>query len=338
MLIWPKQQCSITDFAFSDIYRPTYPRLQKILSYIINFVRFRESQTAHIDKYFDEAERTKLKVQQLYSDKENLEARLAQLQRESAVVDRVNREKEEALAELKPKLLDLDRKKGRLVQENARAEEEKKQLIRMIEERAAMLDTTRDEVAKLRPYTLQKPETLESSVRELNGGLAAEKSQMELLERRTRALQTSADSFAAATADVQACTRLLTDLAADMAKEEEEQSKASRHKEALSDRRNIVQDVERQEKLLQQQLDTIAARTEKLRNTAAEKGNAASVKMGELKVLHASLQTERNEKAREIERRRVRIEQTEKKVRRVPYTALGIACHFDHFLTVTNGA
>ncbi len=37
-------ECQITDFNFMDLYKPTHERLVKIFSYLINFVRFRESQ------------------------------------------------------------------------------------------------------------------------------------------------------------------------------------------------------------------------------------------------------------------------------------------------------
>jgi kinetochore protein Nuf2 len=307
-------ECSISDFTLADLYKPTYPRLQKILSYIINFVRFRESHTSIVDKHFEEAERTKLHVQQLYADKENLEARLAQLQRERSTTEKVNKAKEAELADLKPRLLDLDRKKQRLVTDLSRAEDEKKRLISLLEERSNTLDSVRSDAAKLRPYTLQRPDAIESSLRDLNATLASEKTALESLERRVRALATSTESFAACSADVSATLRLLSDLAGDLSREEEELSQASRCRETLSDKTNTVQDVERTERLMKKQLEAVQARTDKLRTQAEERGVAAAKKMEELKTLHGKLARERGEKTREIERRRVNIEQTEKKV------------------------
>ena len=46
-------ECGVHDFSFSDLVRPTHERLVKIFSYTINFVRFRESQTATIDENFN---------------------------------------------------------------------------------------------------------------------------------------------------------------------------------------------------------------------------------------------------------------------------------------------
>ena len=308
-------ECSIDDFTFADLYRPTYQRVTKILSYIINFVRWRESQTSVIDKHFDEAERTKLRVQQLYSEKEALEQRLHQLQRERATVEKANQEKEKQFSELKPNLKNLIEKKDRLQDDWNRCQSDLEALKKSYEDRATGLDLLREEVARLKPYTLQKPETLEANLRELNATLAAERGQIDFLDRRTRALQTSSDSFTSAAADIQSLHRLLTDLATDLQKEDEEASKAARHRDALSERVTSVEDVERQERMMQKQLEGIMARTEKMRRNADVRSEECRARMEELRGVMAGLLKEKGETQREVERRKVRIEQLEKKVR-----------------------
>jgi kinetochore protein Nuf2 len=236
------------------------------------------------------------------------------MQQERAAIDRSNKEKEDKLSELKPKLRNLDNQKDKLQVELKKSEADLERLKITYEARATALDELREEATKLKPYTLQKPETLETNLRELNTTLATEKSQIELLERRTRALQTSFDAFNTVSSDIQSLTRLLTDLSSDLQKEEDEQSKAARHRDALSERVSSVEDVERQERMMQKQLDGIQSRTEKLRRGAEEKSEGARVKMEELQGMHGVLARERGEKSREVERRRVRIEQVEKKV------------------------
>jgi kinetochore protein Nuf2 len=156
---------------------------------------------------------------------------------------------------------------------------------------------------------------MESSLRDLNATLNTEKTSLESLERRIRALDTSTESFTACSTDVSATVRVLSDLGADLAREEEELTQATRCRETLSDKTNTVQDIERTERLMKKQLEAVQARTGKLRAQADDRGVAAAKKMEELKSLHGKLAKERGEKAREIERRRVNIEQTEKKVR-----------------------
>ena len=307
-------QCNIDDFTFADLYRPTHARLQKILSYIINFVRFRESHTSTIDKHFEEGERTKLRVQQLYTEKEALLSRLTSLEAEQKATEKANADKEAQYEDLKRRLRELDRTKDTLKRETDTVDAEKERLIARFEERCVALEAARDDATRLKPYTFSQPDALEASLRELASKLADERSQIEALERRARALTTSTDAFGAAGTDVAACSRLLAELAADIAKEEDEAARASRHRDALSDRVGAVEDVERQERLLQKQLDSIHARTEKLRRGAEDKSEVARRRMDELQDVHRTLVKERADKSREVERKRVRIEQTEKKV------------------------
>ncbi|KAL8954345.1 MAG: hypothetical protein Q9183_007180 [Haloplaca sp. 2 TL-2023] len=66
--------------------------------------------------------------------------------------------------------------------------------------------------------------------------------------------------------------------------------------------------------MLQRQLKRWLDRTEQVRNNHKEKADGAKVKMEELRSVHRGLTEERSEKGKEMERRRVRIEQTEKKM------------------------
>ncbi|KAF2671663.1 hypothetical protein BT63DRAFT_422206 [Microthyrium microscopicum] len=306
--------CQVNDFGFADLFKPTYPRLQKILSYVINFVRFREGQTPTVQEFVEEKEKLALRVQQLVGGNEGLEARLHALKANRAEQEHANQKKKEAEARAKEQLIGLNHQKMKVMNDGERATAELKRLCQAYDERQALLEATSKEAAKLRPYTFQKPDALQTNLRELNATLAAEKAQIEAHERRERALQTSADSFSTAAQDVAASTRVLTELANDMLKEEEQQNKATRFREALSDKKNNVQEVEREEKLLQKKLDTINVRIDKLRRTAKEKADSASVRMNELKETQSKLQKERNEQSREVDKRRVRIEQTEKKM------------------------
>lgn len=191
------------------------------------------------------------------------------------------REKEKRNNELKQRLLDLKKGQERVAEKLERVREEQARLKSILEEKTAATMGVKQEAAKLRPYTQQSPAALEEALRDLNASLSTDKTQIDALDRRARALQTSTDSFAVVATDVQACTRLLTDVQADLGKEEEELAKAARHRDALSERSNNVRDVERQERLLQKQLTNVNARTEKLRRNADEKAEAARVRMEE---------------------------------------------------------
>jgi kinetochore protein Nuf2 len=183
-----------------------------------------------------------------------------------------------------------------------------------LEEKTATKLALKQESAKLRPYVLQSPSALQASLTELSNTLNGDKAHIDSLDRRARALQTSSDSFAVVSTDVASCIKLLDEISTELAKEEEENAKNARQRDALTERGANVREVERTEALLQRQLAKWTERTEALRAQSQEKAQKAKESMEELRAVHKKLTEERSEKGKDIERRRVRIEQTEKKV------------------------
>lgn len=250
------------------------------------------------------------------------------MQRNKKNLEQAMKDKEKRNSDLKTRLLELKKGQEKVAERLERVKGEQSRLKAVLEDKNTQALGVRKEADKLRPYTQQSPAVLEQSLRELNASLAGDKSEMDRLDRRARALQTSADTFTLVTADVGGLMRLLTDLQGELNKEEEEGVRANKHKDALSERSNNVRDVERQERLLQKQLANWQERTEKLRKGAETKAEEAKKNMESLKQTHGDLALERRKRGDEVERRRVRIEQTEKKVR-----LLQLRPFFLHILT-----
>lgn len=308
-------QCGITDFSFSDLLKPTHDRLVKIFSYIINFVRFRESQTATIDEHFNKAETTKARIETLYLENQDMDARLDAIKHERKTMEVQVKEKTRRNDELKSRLLELKKGQERVAERLERVRGDKAKLTATLEERTEKCLGVRQESEKLRPYVLQSPAALQASLTDLSDNLARDRTQIDCLEKRTRALQTSADTFGVVTNDVLSCTKLLDEVSNELQKEEEENQKAAKRRDALSERGNNVREVERTEALLQRQLARWLERTETVRKGGKEKAQTAQDRMEELRTVHRQLMEERGEKGKDMERRRVRIEQAEKKVR-----------------------
>lgn len=310
------------DFSFADLYRPTHVRLVDIFSHLINFVRFRESQTSIVDEHFNKGEQVKARIETLYSENQELEARRddmhANLEQTQALVAEKTRRNEA----LKKKLLELRRNQEQVAARLEDAKTRKGQLATQLEERTAQRVTVRQESNKLRPYVLQSAASLQASLSELSTSLANDKAHIDSLDRRARALQTSTDSFSMVSTDVASCIKLLDEIAGELQKEEEENSRKTKQKDALLERRTDVQNVERAESLLQRQLAKWIERTEKLREQANAKAQEAKRRMEELEIVHQKLKQERTEKGNDIEKRRVRIEQTEKKVSSLLFTVI----------------
>jgi kinetochore protein Nuf2 len=114
--------------------------------------------------------------------------------------------------------------------------------------------------------------------------------------------------------DVQSCVRVLEEISIELQKEEEEDARAAKNRDALAERGNNVREVEQNEKVLQRQLKRWEERIDELRRKHKDREDAAKAKMEELRGVQKQLREERAEKGRQMERKRVRIEQTEKKV------------------------
>ncbi|KAH8911114.1 Nuf2 family protein [Coniochaeta sp. PMI_546] len=307
-------ECGITDFSFTDLYKPTHDRLVKIFSYLINFVRFRESQTAVIDTHFNRAETTKSRIETLYGDNQDMEARLEEMRGNRRQMEVLVAEKTRRNEDLKKRLLELRRNQEKVAARLEEAKARKGELAARLEEKTAAKLSLKQESAKLRPYVMQSPGALQASLTELSNALNADKAHIDSLDRRARALQMSTDSFAVVSSEVAGCIKLLDEIASELAKEEEENAKNAKQRDALTERGANVREVERTEALLQRQLAKWAERTEALREQSSEKAARAKEKMEELRAVHKKLTEERGEKGKDIERRRVRIEQTEKKM------------------------
>ncbi|MCJ1403519.1 kinetochore-associated Ndc80 complex subunit nuf2 [Xylographa trunciseda] len=307
-------ECGINDFSFSDLLRPTHDRLVRIFSYIINFVRFRETQTATIDEHFNKIETTKSRIDTLYIENQDMEARLDEMRRERKMMESQAKEKMKRNEELKAKLLELTKGQAKVAERMEKAKSEKERLTGVLEEKTEKSIAIRQESEKLRPYAQQSSAALQANLTELSENLARDKNLTEALEKRTRALQTSADTFGVVSNDVMSCIKVLEEVSNELHKEDEENLDAAKRRDALSDRGNNVREVERTEALLQRQLARWMERTETLRKGSNEKADAAKKRMEELRGVHKKLTEERGDKGREMERRRVRIEQTEKKM------------------------
>jgi len=307
-------ECGIKDFTFSDLYRPTHQRLVKIFSYIINFIRFRESQTGVIDEHYNSSERTRNAIEQLYHANQEKEEQLEEMQQNRKNVEQAIKDKEGRNQELKTRLLELKKAQERVTEKLERVKSEQGRLKTLLEDRTTATMLTRQEANKLRPYAEQSPAVLEQSLRDLSKNLNSDRGEIDRLDRRARALQTSCDTFTLLQTDIASLTRLLSDVQNELQKEEEEARSAAKNREALTEKSTNVRDVERQEKMLRKQLEHWQSRTEKLRRDAETKANNARQKMEGLRSDHRELTAERRERGEEIEKRRVRIEQTEKKV------------------------
>src|SRR5690606_30533566 len=129
------------------------------------------------------------------------------------------REKTLRNEELKKTLLELKRNQEKVAVRLEDAKIKKGELATTLEEKTAAKLMMKQEIQKLRPYVLQSPSALQSSLMELSQTLAADRAHIDALDRRARGLQTSANSFTVVTSEVASCIKMLDDISTELAKE-----------------------------------------------------------------------------------------------------------------------
>ncbi|KAI4143562.1 MAG: hypothetical protein LQ340_006959, partial [Diploschistes diacapsis] len=237
-----KKQCGIDDLTFADLLRPTYPRLVRIFSYIINFVRFREDQTSAIDRHFGLVESTKHGIETLYASNAELQSRLEHLRLQRVNQESANREKTARNSALKERLLELKKAQEKVALDMERVRRTKAELTASLAAKTERTLSLQKECDRLSPYASQSSAALQAQLNELSAALAREKALAEAASRRHRALHTSSAAFSAAAGDVAALLPLLDATYAAAADERAEELEAQKRREALGERGQDVRE------------------------------------------------------------------------------------------------
>ncbi|EQK99252.1 hypothetical protein G6O67_005401 [Ophiocordyceps sinensis] len=306
--------CGISDICFNDLYKPSYGRLAKIFSYIINFVRFRESQTSLIDEHFNKTESVKALIEKLCADNHDNKPRIERMRRNRKAAEAEVSDKTTRNEHLKGRVNELRRSQEKMATRFEDVKQNRSRLTGLLEQRTVEKLTYKQESAKLGFYTLQDPSALHDNLAEMREKLNNLKAHLDVDDRRVRALRTTIDSIAVVKTHVASCTKMCDEVATEQAKENDEMARSEKQRDALLERGNHARELERAETMLRRPLATWTERIDKLREQSSQKAHEAKEKMHELRAVHKRQTEERTDDSRELEIRRVRIEQTEKKM------------------------
>lgn len=240
-------ECGIEDFTISDLTKPDGARLTRILSYVINFTRFREERGVEIDEHFQKAENAKEKIEQLYFENEELAQRVQALKQQRAKEEPIIRKGKEMQKAMSEELYLCSKREKVLTNEWNKLKQEKEAHVKTLEDRQYFIAKTLQEAEKIRPYIVDSPDKLQQIITDMGTSLSQEKAAVDNVERKNRALQTSADSFAIMEQDVAGAIKVMEECEAELVKEEESTRKAARHQEILTQKQTDVREIERSE-------------------------------------------------------------------------------------------
>lgn len=247
-----------------------------------------------------------------------MRGRLDEMMGERKCMDALVQEKIKRNDTMKARLLELKKAQEGFAERLDKVKEEKTRLTVTLEERTEKCVEMKQKSTRLRPYVLQSFGALEADLKELSNSLAQDKLHVDHREKRTRALQSSTDTFKALNNDVSSCIKLLEDISNETHKEEELGRRAAERRDFLSQRGHDVKEIEREEAMLKRQLTRWQERIEAVRRVSDEKAREAKEKMKELRREHYNITEKRVDTGTNVERKMMRIEAMEKMVRSFP--------------------
>ncbi|RVD84112.1 uncharacterized protein DFL_005880 [Arthrobotrys flagrans] len=304
--------CGMKDLQLSDLLAPTRPRVIKMFSYLINFVRFKTEHQPTIDEHANKFESIKQRVDTLEIERDELQHKLETLQiqrrQEEPLVKKLQEERQQA----RILLSELKREQEALTNEFQEAKNERKVLKDALIQANETKLRLKQDCERLRPYIFDEPGRLQQLNNEMAGQLAMEKNKLMQAERRARALQTTADSFGVIETDVNACIKVMEECEAELLREEEGDRKASRHKDVLRKRQLEFQDMEKREEVLKARLIAAQEKVSAAKQQAESKSTAARARMAELRGVYDQLASERREKSHDMDKLKMQIDLKEK--------------------------
>lgn len=242
-------ECGLHNFSFTDMLRPEPERLRHVLSNVINFLRFRAAKTAKTDELMQRGYDTRDRIERLADENAQLAGRIAALKAQRAREEPAIAAARDVNRALTADLRGCKKKQIAVMRDTDSLKAERKALAAKLADVQFLVQTAVRDCGRLQPYIVDAPEQLQLVIADLGRSLAKEREAADAADRRARALQTSADSFAVVEADVAACIRLMEDCQRELARHDEQARKLQRHRDSLLQKESEVREIELKEEV-----------------------------------------------------------------------------------------
>lgn len=238
--------CGVRDFGAQDLIRPESGRVIRIFSHVINFFKFVEQKALDVFReQSGKALSTKETIDTLVEEISELEKTVQELEeKRRAEIPLIERTQEEYNSKLEK--LRGHKKEESVVREHFQvAKQEKNALIAKMKDLEEQIVMAKQEAAKLQPYVLDSPEKLQSTTASKSAQMNAQRAEVDAMERKIRALQTSADSFGVVESEIMKSIKTMEDIEQDLVRKDEVSTKAARQAEAFTRKESDVNSIRR---------------------------------------------------------------------------------------------
>ena len=207
------EAAGVKDFSPArDLYKPEPQRLQRALSAIINFAKFREEKLARYEELRDAAREAERAGESLREERDRLGEAIA-AEREDRGADRGEVEQRRGEnAALGAQLQALNREQSDLQAECKALKQEQRALEQDIAQRQGALQAAGSERERLQGSVVQSPERLQRALDDLDAQLESQRAEVAQARERLAAVAARRDCSAAARAEVEKAATLMDEL------------------------------------------------------------------------------------------------------------------------------
>ncbi|KAG5357583.1 putative kinetochore protein [Yarrowia sp. C11] len=284
----------VSDYNISDILKPSPERLRVQLSAIINYARFREIREKWYEKMSEELnEEEEARTMRLKNQEEKLRRKveLIALIGDSPDQDlveqhRINDGRKSELKRLHDQNLQLN-------DERERNKADLREVVSRLRHKHQLMESLREEVARLNSYVVDDPNNLQQEVVELSKRVKERETVRGMLGERVQKLDMSVDAFKDFQVDVSSCLSAFQKLN----DEQEAHSKAARkittQKELLEHVGINSRQAESRRDVLQQEIEAAESKIARIQQDMSESDRQTSRRMEGLRRQIGTLDAER---------------------------------------------
>ncbi|RKP13216.1 Nuf2 family-domain-containing protein [Piptocephalis cylindrospora] len=291
----------INDFSMRELRKPEAPGVRRILSAVINFIRFREGSMSALDQKMRQSEELLEERMRLIHEheqmKERLEALRVQRSQEQPEIEERERENEELQGQLRALLAE----QGRLTAETDGLKERKAQLIERIQSLQEEFTLCQEENEVLRARIVHSPEKIQQEIKETSMRLSETKSLIVGSEQREREMRGRVAGLSQVDDDIRTCLQTLEECLDLRQRVNHQEQKVQEALETIEWKKKKGRELEVRRQQVERQIRMSEEKMGRLHKGQETRMSQTRERMEELNRKHEEVWIERDEIEKKIE-------------------------------------
>ncbi|CAH6722551.1 probable kinetochore protein Nuf2p [[Candida] jaroonii] len=265
------QICGIDDFNLMDLMKPEPVRIRRILSAVVNFARFRETNSVDVDEKLLSGESILEKVKAIDDENTTIQNKIEEITNilhRSPSVKQVNLYNSKIEVEFKK----LKKSQDNFGNQHAQYKSEKQRLVQRISEQQYLLDELTEDIEKLKECDQVDMNSLNIEIEELKSKYLEEQDFLNNLELKQKNIFIGIESLQKVDSDLNSSIRVLNDIIHDIGEIERLNNDLTKYQEILNELASKSNDLDRDIEQFKIQISLNEQKIKKL-NEEAEEAN-----------------------------------------------------------------